>query len=31
MARRDPAAVRSRIQSPSLISQVTMQPASGLP
>ena len=31
MARRWPAAVRSRIQSPSLISQVTMQPASGLP
>src|SRR6201994_4554781 len=31
MARFCPAAVRSRIQSPSLISQVTMQPASGLP
>ncbi len=31
MARFWPAAVRSRIQSPSLISQVTMQPASGLP
>ena len=31
MARREPAAVRSRIQSPSLISQVTIDPASGLP
>jgi hypothetical protein len=31
MARREPAAVRSRIQSPSLISQVTIQPANGLP
>src|ERR1700744_4717650 len=31
MARFWPGAVRSRIQSPSLISQVTMQPASGLP
>src|SRR5215472_18139443 len=31
MARFWPAAVRSRIQSPSLISQVTMQPAIGLP
>ena len=30
MARREPAAVRSRIQSPSLISQVTSEPASGL-
>src|SRR5580704_8395876 len=30
IARRDPAAVRSRIQSPSLISQVTSEPASGL-
>ncbi len=31
MARREPAAVRSRIQSPSLISQVTIAPAIGLP
>src|SRR5664279_5088083 len=31
MARREPAAVRSRIQSPSLMSQVTMQPAIGTP
>src|ERR1700728_348828 len=31
IARFWPAAVRSRIQSPSLISQVTMQPAIGLP
>src|ERR1700760_156844 len=31
MARFWPAAVRSRIQSPSLISQVTIQPAIGLP
>src|ERR1700743_1694392 len=31
MARREPAAVRSLIQSPSLISQVTMQPAIGTP
>ncbi len=31
MARREPAAVKSRIQSPSLISQITMAPAIGLP
>jgi uncharacterized membrane protein len=31
IAHRAPAAVRSRIQSPSLISQVTIEPASGLP
>src|SRR5580700_5809591 len=31
MARHEPAAVRSRIQSPSLISQVTIEPATGLP
>ena len=31
MARRWPAAVKSRIQSPSLMSQVTMQPAIGTP
>ena len=31
IARREPAAVKSRIQSPSLISQVTIAPAMGLP
>ncbi len=31
MARREPAAVKSRIQFPSLISQIMMPPAMGLP